>query len=154
MSFLRDPFSNLRLWCKQGRINHCAGPGCKCPPRTWVTTLRNVIRTGSGGSNKAITASPINDCVFITFYGRIDWMGPYWRIQKMEVKLIPTKHIIGHIGDGFYTTNSVKALNEDRFKGLGFNATRSTPPCSEDGTSRLFCRITRDFPPKSVQVGL
>ena len=41
---------------------------------------------------------------------------------------------IGHIGEGFYgsndPTNSVKALKEDRSKGLGFNPIRSTPPCS------------------------
>ena len=47
----------------------------------------------------------------------------------------PTKHIIGHIGDGFYgsndPTNSVKALKEDRSIELGFNPIRSTPPCSQ-----------------------
>ena len=36
---------------------------------------------------------------------------------------------------GFYgsndPTNSVKALKEDRSKGLRFNLTRSTPPCSQ-----------------------
>jgi len=36
---------------------------------------------------------------------------------------------------GFYgsndPTNSVKALKEDRSKGLGFNPIRSTPPCSQ-----------------------
>jgi len=36
---------------------------------------------------------------------------------------------------GFYgsngPTNSVKALKEDRFKGLDFNPIRSTPPCSQ-----------------------
>ena len=37
-------------------------------------------------------------------------------------------------GTGFYgsndPTNSVKALKDDRSKGLGFNPIRSTPPCS------------------------
>jgi len=28
-------------------------------------------------------------------------------------------------------TDSVNALKEDRFKGLGFNHIRSTPPCSQ-----------------------
>ena len=44
----------------------------------------------------------------------------------------PTKHIIGHIRDGFYgskdPTNSVKALKEEKsYKGPGFNPIRSTP---------------------------
>ena len=42
----------------------------------------------------------------------------------------PTKHIIGHIGDGFYgskdPTNSIKALKEERSQELGFNPIRST----------------------------
>jgi len=37
----------------------------------------------------------------------------------IEQGLTSTKHIIGHIGDGFYwsydLTNSVKALKDDRF---------------------------------------
>ena len=45
----------------------------------------------------------------------------------------PTKHIIGHIGDGFYgsndQTNSVKALKEVVVLRIGFNPTRSTSPC-------------------------
>ena len=49
-----------------------------------------------------------------------------------------TKHIIGHIGDGFYgsndPTNSVKALKEDRFKGLGYNPTRSTSAYNDTTT--------------------
>jgi len=38
-------------------------------------------------------------------------------------------------GTGFYRSNdptsSVKALNEDKSKGLGFSPIRSTPPCSQ-----------------------
>jgi len=55
--------------------------------------------------------------------------------------------IIGHIGDGFYgsndPTNSVKALNEDRSKGLGFNRPRSTPPC-HNNTTMQYKTATRD----------
>jgi len=60
------------------------------------------------------------------------WLSKAWR---------PTKHIKGHIGDGFYgsndPTNSVKALKEDRSKGLGFNPIRSTPP----GESGEQCKL-------------
>jgi len=45
------------------------------------------------------------------------------------------KHIIGHIGDGFYgsndLTNSVKAPKEDGSTVLGFNPISSTQPCSQ-----------------------
>jgi len=45
----------------------------------------------------------------------------------------PTKHIIGHIGDGFYgsndPTNSVKAPKEVVVLSIGFNPTRSTSLC-------------------------
>ena len=53
----------------------------------------------------------------------IDWVGFN----------VPTKHIIGHIGDGFYRSNdptdSVKALKEVVVRRIGFNPTRSTLPC-------------------------
>ena len=45
----------------------------------------------------------------------------------------PTKHIIGHIGDGFYGSNdptdSVKALKEVVVLRIGLNPTRSTSTC-------------------------
>ena len=41
-------------------------------------------------------------------------------------------------------TNSVKALKEDRSKGLGFNPIRSTPPCSQP------CSVKHDHTNKST----
>ena len=52
------------------------------------------------------------------------------RRRRLSRVYRPTKHIIGHIGDGFYgsndPTNSVKALKEVVVLRIGFNPTRST----------------------------
>ena len=51
----------------------------------------------------------------------------------VRLNIPPNTSVIS--GTGFYgsndPTNSVKALKEDRSKGLGFNPIRSTPPCSQ-----------------------
>jgi len=58
----------------------------------------------------------------------------FWLIDWVRLNVPPnTLSVI--LGTGFYglndPTNSVKALKEDRSKGLGFNPIRSTPPCSQ-----------------------
>jgi len=71
------------------------------------------------------------------FYTYVVFNTEAWTVEVKwsEVSRVqcPTKHIIGHFGDGFCgsndPTNSVKALKEVVFLRIGFNPTRSTSPC-------------------------
>jgi len=59
-----------------------------------------------------------------------------------------TKHIVGHIGDGFSMGQKTqpptlsKHWRKIRSWGLGFNLNRSTPPCYNDTTYMQYDKIT------------